>query len=86
MRYALAFVNRAEAEKRMLAKFADRDLLGGIRATMTHDRADKLDAAASRAAFLMVFTNLIVLVPGDQWVLTDEVVESLGLYEIIKMS
>ena len=57
-------ISRAEAEQRMLAKFARPDLLGDIRALLTPDRADSLDAAAGRAAFLRVFTNVIALIPG----------------------
>ena len=67
----------------MLAKFARPDLLGDIRALLTPDRADSLDAAADRAAFLRVFTNVIALIPGDRWARTDELAETLGLSEII---
>ena len=52
-------ISRAEAEQRMLAKFARPDLLGDIRALLTPDRADSLDAAAGRAVFLRVFTNIL---------------------------
>lgn len=76
-------ISRAEAEQRMLAKFARPDLLGDIRALLTPDRANSLDAAAGRAAFLRVFTNVIALIPGDRWARTDELAETLGLSEII---
>ena len=76
-------ISRAEAEQRMLAKFARPDLLGDIRALLTPDRADSLDAAAGRAVFLRVFTNMIALIPGDRWARTDELAEALGLPEII---
>ena len=75
-------ISRAEAEQRMLAKFARPDLLGDIRALLTPDRAESLDAAAGRAAFLSVFTNVIALIPGDRWARTDELAETLGLPEI----
>lgn len=75
-------ISRAEAEQRMLAKFARPDLLGDIRALLTPDRADSLDAAAGRAVFLRVFINMIALIPGDRWARTDELAETLGLPEI----
>ena len=77
---------RAEAEQRMLEKFARPDLLGDIRALLTPDRADSLDAAAGRAAFLRVFTNVIALIPGDRWARTDELAETMGLSEIIEVN
>ncbi|MEM8777074.1 MAG: nucleotidyl transferase AbiEii/AbiGii toxin family protein [Pseudomonadota bacterium] len=76
-------VSRAEAEQRMLAKFARPDLLGDMRALLTPDRADALDTAAGRAAFLRVFTKVIALIPGERWARTDELAETLGLPEII---
>ncbi len=79
-------ISRAEAEQRMLAKFARPDLLGDIRALLTPDQADALDVAAGRAAFLRVFTNLIALIPGDRWVCTDELAEAIGLSEIIEVN
>ena len=75
-------ISRAEAEQRMLAKFARPDLLGDIHALLTPDRADALDAAAGRAAFVRVFTDIIALIPGDRWARTDELVQSIGLAEL----
>ena len=78
-------ISRAEAEQRMLAKFARPDLLGDIRALLTPDRADALDDAAGRAAFLRVFTKVIALIPGERWARTDELAETLGLPEIVEV-
>ena len=75
-------ISRAEAEQRMLAKFARPDLLGDIRALLTPDHADSLNAVTGRAAFLRVFINVIALIPGDRWARTDELAETLGLSEI----
>lgn len=66
----------------MLAKFARPDLLGDMRALLTPDRADALDAAAGRTAFPRVFTDLIVLIPGDRWARTPELAEAMGLAEL----
>lgn len=76
-------ISRAEAEQRMLAKFARPDLLGDIRALLTPDRADALDAAAGRAAFLRVFTDVIALIPGHRWARTDELAQSMELPELM---
>ncbi len=79
-------ISRAEAEQRMLAKFARPDLLGDIRALLTPDQVDALGVAAGRAAFLRVFTNVIALIPGDRWARTDELAEAMGLSEIIEVN
>ena len=79
-------ISRAEAEQRMLAKFARPDPWGDVRALLTPDRADALDAAAGRAAFLRVFTNVIALIPGDRWARTDELAETMGWSEIIEVN
>ena len=79
-------ISRAEAEQRMLAKFARPDLLGDIRALLTPDRADALDASAGRAAFIRVFTDVIERIPGQRWARTDEVSHQLSLSEIAERS
>lgn len=76
-------ISRAEAEQRMLAKFARPDLLGDIRALLTLDRADALDAAAGRVAFIKVFIKVIERLPGQRWARTGEVAEQLGLSELL---
>ncbi|WP_371224222.1 nucleotidyl transferase AbiEii/AbiGii toxin family protein [Roseovarius sp. 2305UL8-3] len=79
-------ISRAEAEQRMLAKFARPDLLGDIRALLTPDRADTLDGAAGRAAFIRVFIKIIERLPGQRWARTGEVAEQLGLSELLERS
>ncbi|MCY4209289.1 MAG: nucleotidyl transferase AbiEii/AbiGii toxin family protein [Roseovarius sp.] len=76
-------ISRAEAERRMLAKFARQNLLGDIRALLTPDRADALDADAGRAAFVRVFADVVGRLPGNHWAETEEVALQLGLPEII---
>lgn len=78
-------ISRAEAEQRMLAKFARPDLLGDIRALLTPDRADALDVAAGRRTFVRVFSEVIALIPGQSWARTNELAESMGLDELIGM-
>ncbi len=79
-------ISRAEAEQRMLAKFARPDLLGDIRALLPPDRADALDAAAGRAAFVRIFTCVIERLPGRRWAGTGQVAEQLGLSELLERS
>ena len=79
-------ISRAEAEQRMLAKFARPDLLGDIRALLNPDRADALDGDAGRAAFVRVFTEVIALIPGHSWARTEEMAQSMGLAEITGMN
>lgn len=75
-------ISRAEAEQRMLAKFARPDMLGDIRALLTPDRADALDSAAGRASFVRVFTNIVALIPGHPWAKTEELAQAMGLTEL----
>jgi predicted nucleotidyltransferase component of viral defense system len=75
-------ISRAEAEQRMLAKFARPDMLGDMRALLTPDRADALDSAAGRASFIRVFTNIIALIPGHPWAKTEEFAQAMGLTEL----
>ena len=75
-------ISRAEAERRMLAKFVRPDLLGDVRALVNPDHADALDGDAVRAAFVRVFTEVIALIPGHSWARTEELAQSLGLAEI----
>lgn len=75
-------ISRAEAEQRMLAKFARPDMLADMRALLTPDRADALDLAAGRATFVRVFTKIVALLPGQPWAKTEELAEALGLAEI----
>ena len=79
-------ISRAEAERRMLAKFARPDPLGDVRALLNPDHADALDGDAVRAAFVRVFTEVIALIPGRSWARTEELAQSLGLVEITGMN
>ena len=79
-------ISRAEAEQRMLAKFARPDLLADIRPLLNPDRADVLDGDAGRAAFVRVFNEVIALIPGHPWARTEELAQSMGLAEITGMN
>jgi predicted nucleotidyltransferase component of viral defense system len=75
-------ISRAEAEQRMLAKFARPDMLGDMRALLTPDRADALDLTAGRASFIRVFTNIVARIPGHPWAKTEELAQAMGLTEL----
>lgn len=75
-------ISRAEAEQRMLAKFARPDMLGDMRALLTPDRADALDLTAGRASFIRVFTKIVTLIPGHPWAKTEELARAMGLTEL----
>lgn len=75
-------ISRAEAEKRMLAKFVRPELLADMRPLLPPDVVDALDRDAVRHAFLLVFQALIEKLPGTRWAKTSEVATSLGLGEI----
>lgn len=75
-------ISRAEAEQRMLAKFARPDMLGDMRALLTPDRADALDSTAGRASFIRVFTNMVARIPGHPWAKTEELAQAMGLTEL----
>lgn len=76
-------ISRAEAEQRMLAKFARPDLLEDMRPLLPPALADTLDGAAGRATFLRVFNGFIERLPGQRWARTDEVAGQLDLPELI---
>lgn len=76
-------ISRAEAEQRMLAKFARPDLLEDMRPLLPPALADALDGAAGRATFLRVFNGFIERLPGQRWARTDEVAGQLDLPELI---
>lgn len=76
-------ISRAEAEQRMLAKFARPDLLEDMRPLLPPALADTLDGAAGRTTFLRVFNGFIERLPGQRWARTDEVAAQLDLPELI---
>ena len=75
-------ISRAEAERRMLSKFARPELFEDIRALLTPGRADAFDASTARSAFLRIFTDVIALIPGQRWAHTEKLAQSLGLAEL----
>lgn len=79
-------ISRAQAEQRMLAKFAQPHLLSDMRALLPHRHADALNEAEGRKAFLQVFRRIIERMPGKRWANTDATAEALGLTELTQNS
>jgi len=72
-------ITRAQAEQRMLAKWAKGNLLSDMRPLLSAPQAQALTDEATNTAFKTIFTELIEILPGDAWAKTNEVKER---YEI----
>lgn len=68
-------ISRAEAEQRMFAKLNNPGFLADMRPLLAAQQAERLTHAAMKAAFASVFTQFIVLIPGDPWARSDEMKE-----------
>lgn len=68
-------ISRAEAEQRMFAKLNNPRFLADLRPVLAAAEAAKLTEAAMKAAFVNVFSRLVVLVPGDPWARSEEMKE-----------
>ena len=65
-------ISRAEAEQRMFAKLNNPGFLTDMRPLLAAAEAARLTDDAMKRAFAKVFTQFIVLIPGDPWVRSDE--------------
>jgi predicted nucleotidyltransferase component of viral defense system len=65
-------ISRAEAEQRMFAKLNNPGFLTDMRPLLAAAEAARLTDDAMKGAFAKVFTQFIVLIPGDPWVRSDE--------------
>ncbi|KAB2688937.1 nucleotidyl transferase AbiEii/AbiGii toxin family protein [Brucella tritici] len=72
-------ISRAQAEERMFAKLANPRFLTDIRPLLPAAQAEGLTDASTKAAFARVFENVVVRIPGDPWVRTDEMKDRFGL-------
>ena len=71
-------IRRDEAEQRMFAKLAAPRYLADMRPLLTADAAAELTDGAMRAAFMRVFTKLIIVMPGKPWAKTPEKLQRFG--------
>lgn len=65
-------IPRAEAERRMFAKYAHPSFLTDMRPLLPAAEAGKLDDAFTRRTFEKVFREFIVRLPGEPWKRTEE--------------
>jgi Nucleotidyl transferase AbiEii toxin, Type IV TA system len=72
-------ISRAEAEERMFAKLRRPGLLTDLRPLLAAAEAAGLTEQTAREAFARVFSELIVLLPGDPWAKTREMKKRFGL-------
>ncbi|MBE7539427.1 MAG: nucleotidyl transferase AbiEii/AbiGii toxin family protein [Opitutaceae bacterium] len=72
-------LSRAEAERRMFAKYANPTFLTDMRPLLSAQAAQDLDEAATKRMFERVFSKVIVRIPGKPWARSDEMKERLGV-------
>jgi predicted nucleotidyltransferase component of viral defense system len=73
-----ARISRAEAEERMFAKVRRPGLLTDLRPLLSAAAGEGLTEQAARDAFARVFSELIVLLPGDPWAKTKDMKNRFG--------
>ena len=71
-------ISRAQAEQRMLAKFAKGNPLMDMRPLLSADAAQQLTDDAAATAIRAVFERLIHELPGEPWAKTREAKLRLG--------
>jgi predicted nucleotidyltransferase component of viral defense system len=74
-------ISRAEAEQRMFAKLNNPGFLADMRPLLAAAEAARLTDDAMKRAFAKVFTQFIVLIPGDPWVRSDEMKKRFAVVE-----
>jgi predicted nucleotidyltransferase component of viral defense system len=72
-------ISRAEAEQRMFAKLNNPGFLADMRPLLAAAEAARLTDDAMKAAFAKVFSEFVVLIPGDPWVRTEEMKERFAI-------
>lgn len=72
-------ITRSEAEERMFDKLANSKFLADVRPLLAAEQAEGFDHAASRTAFVKVFTRFIQLIPGKPWNKTEDMASHYAL-------
>ena len=72
-------ISRAQAEERMLAKFARGNLLMELRPLLSADSAERMTDDATGHAVRAIFERLIGKMPGEPWAKTPEAKARLGI-------
>jgi predicted nucleotidyltransferase component of viral defense system len=72
-------ISRAEAEERMFAKLRKPGLLTDLRPLLAVVEGVGLTEQIAKEAFAKVFSELIVLLPGDPWAKTENMKKGFGI-------
>jgi predicted nucleotidyltransferase component of viral defense system len=72
-------ISRAEAEERMFAKLRRSGLLTDLRPLLSTPEAKRLTEHTSMDMFITVFSELIILLPGDPWAKTEQMRNRFGI-------
>ena len=73
-------IGRAEAERRMFAKYANPTFLADVRPLLSASEAAKLDDASIKRRFEQVFSKLVEAIPGDSWLRTEEMKRRFNVF------
>ena len=77
-------ISRAMAQERMFAKLAGPAFLTDMRPLVSSDRAETLNEETMKDAFRQVFSELIELIPGDDWRQTPDMIERFALKDHVR--
>ena len=72
-------ISRAEAEERMFAKLRKPGLLTDLRPLLSAAEGKGLTEQTAKETFAKVFSELIVLLPGDPWAKTEGHEKAFGI-------
>ncbi len=72
-------ISRAQAEERMLAKFAKGNLLMDLRPLLSADSAERMTDDSTGHAVRAIFESLIGKMPGEPWAKTPDAKARLGI-------
>lgn len=72
-------ISRADAEQRMFFKLSKPTFLTDMRPLLAAAKAEKLTEAEMRDAFVRVFKNFIIPLPGESWKKSDEMIDRFEL-------
>jgi hypothetical protein len=72
-------ISRAHAEARMFAKLRNQGLLTDLSPLLSVLEAQSLTKEKAMKAFVRVFSELVVLLPGEPWAKTDEMKKSFRM-------
>ncbi len=72
-------ISRAMAQQRMFAKLANPAFLTDMRPLVPADRVETLNEETTKDAFRRVLSELIDLIPGEDWKETPDMIERFAL-------